>query len=82
MRKQHLDSIYEAEPGHVPGRRHVRQDYKVSINRPQSKSLFRQSRNKNLVNQGAQSAAFLRQFVNGFFEKSRGIYKNGVLEAA
>ena len=23
VRKQHLDSIYEAEPGHVPGRRHV-----------------------------------------------------------
>lgn len=33
-KKQHLDSIYVAEPEHVFGRRNDHQDYKVSINRP------------------------------------------------
>ncbi len=35
--RQHLDSIYEAVPGHDPGRRNARRNYKVSKNRPQSR---------------------------------------------
>ena len=32
--RQHLDSIYEAAPGHDPGRRNVRLGYKVSKKTP------------------------------------------------
>ena len=49
---------------------------------PHSKSVFRLGRTNCLVKQGARSAAFLERFVNSFFEKSGGIYKKGISEAA
>lgn len=67
MRKQRPDNIYATESGHVPDRRHDRQDEKVSINRPNQKICTGCAGTNYLVNQGARSAAFLRRFVNSFF---------------
>lgn len=57
--RQHLDIIYEAAPGHGPGRRNVRLGYKVSKKRPQSKSLHRPGPERiAFINKGAKRRIF------------------------
>lgn len=50
VKKRHLDSIYVVEPGHFPGRRSDRRDYKVSIkNAPNQEVCTSRSWNELLL---------------------------------